>query len=86
MENFILCEVVLSLLVLEGADLEVIGDKVKQFFDRNRLNKLWNNKKGPNKFAKLIGLKQKYDKKDKCLIYSFNSRWTANQRTYVFSN
>ena len=77
---------ILSSLVREGADLEVIEDKAEQVLDRTRLNKLRNNKIGPNEFTKLIELKQKYDKKDKFLIYSSNSRSMNSKPTYVFSS
>ena len=77
---------ILSSLVREGADLEVIEDKAEQLLDRTRLNKLRNNKTGPNEFTKLIELKQKYDKKDKFLIYRLNSRSMNSKPTYVFSS
>ena len=76
------CSAVRSSLVREGTDLEVI----EQFLDRTCLNKLRNNKTGPNEFTKLIELKQKYDKKDKFLIYSLNSRSKNSKPTYVFSS
>ena len=76
---------ILSSLVREGADLEVTEDKAEQLLDRTCLNKLRNNKTGPNEFSKLIELKQKYDKKDKFLIYSLNSRSMNSKPTYIFS-
>ena len=53
---------ILSPLVRESANLEVIEDKAQQLLDRTRLNKLRNNKTEPNKFIKLIEFKQKYEK------------------------
>ena len=75
---------ILSSLVREGADLEVIEYKTQQLLDRTCLNKLRNNKTGPNEFTKLIELKQKYDEKDKFLIYSLNSCSMNSKPTYVF--
>ena len=66
---------ILSSLVREDDDLEVIEDNAEQLLDRTHLNKLRNNKTGPNEFTKLIELKQKYDKKDKFLICSLNSTY-----------
>ena len=54
---------ILSPLVCEGADLEVIESKAEELLDHTRLNKLWKNKTGPNEFTKLIELKQKCEKK-----------------------
>ena len=77
---------ILSSLVCEGADLEVTEDKAEQLLDCTRLNKLRNNKTRPNEFTKLIELKQKYNKKDKFLIYSLNSRSMNRKPTYIFSS
>ena len=77
---------ILSSLVREDADLEVIENKTEQLLDRTRLNKLRNNKTGTTKFTKLIELKQKYSKKDKFLIYRLNSRSMNSKPTYVFSS
>ena len=77
----------LSSLVREGANLEVIEDKAVRLLHRTRLNMLRNTKTGPNEFTKLIEIKQKYDeRKDKFLIYSLNSRSMNSEPTYVFSS
>ena len=78
---------ILSTLVHEGADLEVIEDKAEQLLDRTHLKKLPNNKIRPNEFTKLTELKQKYDKKHKFSIYSIYSLNSCSmnvisQRTY----
>ena len=77
---------ILSSLLCEGADLEVIEDKAEQLLDRTRLNKLLNNKTGRNEFSKLIELKEMYDKKDKYFIYNLNIRTMNSRTTYVFSS
>ena len=55
---------ILLSLVREGADLEIIEDNAQQLLDRTHLNKLQNDKTGPNEFITLIKRKRKYDKKD----------------------
>ena len=77
---------ILSSLVREGADLEIIEDKAERLLDRTHLNNLRNNKTGPNKFTKLTELKKNYDKKDKFLIYNLNSRSINSKPTYLFSS
>ena len=77
---------ILSSLVYEGADLEVIENKAEQLLDHTRLNKLLNNKTGRNEFSKLIELKEMYDKKDKFFIYNLNIRTMNSRTTYVFSS
>ena len=73
-------------LVYEGVDLEVIEDKAEQLLVCSCLNKLRNNKTGPNEFSKLIELKQKYNKKDKFLIHGLNSCSMNSKPTYLFSS
>ena len=74
---------ILSSLVKEGAEMNVIEGNASKLLNRTVLNKIKKDSKNTD-FSKLLELKDKYQKNDTFFIFRMNDRRLNSNLTYVF--
>ena len=77
---------ILGDMIRSGATMNDVEDKANEYLDRKKISKAKRKVLGNSDFQRLAELKEKYKKDDKFLIYSFNTKESNGDDTYVFKS